>query len=48
MTSRGRGEEDARLIFRWVVEVVTHSEDRSIRNGVKEQGMALCGLIPRL
>ncbi len=46
MTSRGMGEEEARLIARWVVEVVTHPEEQTLRNRVKEEVIALCRRFP--
>jgi glycine hydroxymethyltransferase len=46
MTSRGMGEEEARLIARWVVEVVTHPEEQTLRNKVKEDVIALCRRFP--
>jgi len=46
MTSRGMGEEEARLIARWVVEVVTHPEEQTLRNRVKEAVIALCRRFP--
>jgi glycine hydroxymethyltransferase len=46
MTSRGMGEEEARLIARWVVEVVAHPEEKTLRNRVKEEVMALCRRFP--
>lgn len=46
MTSRGMGEEEARLIARWVVEVVAHPEEQTLRNRVKEEVMALCRRFP--
>lgn len=46
MTSRGMGEEVARLIARWVVEVVTHPEEQTLRNRVKEEVIALCRRFP--
>ena len=46
MTSRGMGEEEARLIARWVVEVVTHPEEQTLRNNVKEDVIALCRRFP--
>ena len=46
MTSRGMGEEEARLIARWVVEVVAHPEEQTLRNRVKEEVIALCRRFP--
>jgi glycine hydroxymethyltransferase len=46
MTSRGMGEGEARLIARWVVEVVTHPEEQTLRNRVKEEVIALCRRFP--
>ena len=46
MTSRGMGEEEARLIARWVVEVVTHPEEPALRKRVKEEVIALCRRFP--
>jgi len=46
MTSRGMGEEEVRLIARWVVEVVAHPEDQTLRNRVKEKVIALCRRFP--
>ena len=46
MTSRGMGEEEARLIARWVVEVVAHPEEQTLRNRVKEAVIALCRRFP--
>jgi glycine hydroxymethyltransferase len=46
MTSRGMGEEEARLIARWVVEVVTRPEEQTLRNRVKEEVIALCRRFP--
>lgn len=46
MTSRGMGEEVARLIARWVVAVVTHPEEQTLRNRVKEEVIALCRRFP--
>ena len=46
MTSRGMGEEEARLIARWVVEVVAHPEEQTLRNKVKEEVIALCRRFP--
>jgi len=46
MTSRGMGEKEARLIARWVVEVVTHPEEQTLRNRVKEEVIALCRRFP--
>jgi glycine hydroxymethyltransferase len=46
MTSRSMGPEEVRLIARWVVEVVTHPEDQTVRNRVKEEVMALCRRFP--
>jgi glycine hydroxymethyltransferase len=46
MTSRGMGEKEARLISKWVVDVVTHPEEQALRNRVKEQVIALCSRFP--
>jgi glycine hydroxymethyltransferase len=46
MTSRGMGEEEVRLIARWVVEVVTHPEEQTLRNRVKAEVIALCRRFP--
>jgi glycine hydroxymethyltransferase len=46
MTSRGMGTEEVRLIARWVVEVVTHPQEQTLRNGVKEEVIALCRRFP--
>ncbi len=46
MTSRGMGEEEARLIARWVVEVVTYPEEQTLRSRVKEEVIALCRRFP--
>ena len=46
MTSRGMGTEEVRLIARWVVEVVTHPKEQTIRNRVKEEVVALCRRFP--
>jgi glycine hydroxymethyltransferase len=46
MTSRGMGPEEVRRIARWVVEVVTHPEDQTLRNRVKEEVIALCSRFP--
>ena len=46
MTSRGMGEAEARLIARWVVEVVAHPEEQTLRNRVKEEVIALCRRFP--
>jgi glycine hydroxymethyltransferase len=46
MTSRGMGKEEARLIARWVVEVITHPEEQTLRDRVKEQVIALCRRFP--
>jgi glycine hydroxymethyltransferase len=46
MTSRGMGGEERRLIARWVVEVVTHPEEQTLRNRVKDEVIALYGRFP--
>ena len=46
MTSRGMGEAEVRLISRWVVDVVTHLEDRALRERVKAEVIALCRRFP--
>jgi glycine hydroxymethyltransferase len=46
MTSRGMGEKEARLISKWVVDVVNHPADQLLRNRVKEQVAALCSRFP--
>jgi glycine hydroxymethyltransferase len=46
MTSRGMGPDEVRLIARWVVEVVTHPQDQTLRNRVKEEVAALCRRFP--
>jgi glycine hydroxymethyltransferase len=46
MTSRGMGPEEVRLIARWVVDVVTHPEDQTVRSRVKEEVVALCSRFP--
>jgi glycine hydroxymethyltransferase len=46
LTSRGMGEEEVRLIARWVVEVVTHPEEKAVRKRVKEQVIELCRRFP--
>ena len=46
MTSRGMGMEEVRLIARWVVEVVTHPEEQTLRSRVKEEVIALCHRFP--
>lgn len=46
MTSRGMGAEEVRLIAQWVVEVVTHPEEQTVRNRVKEEVIALCRRFP--
>ena len=46
MTSRGMGPEEVRLIARWVVEVVTHPKEQTIRSRVKEEVVALCRRFP--
>jgi glycine hydroxymethyltransferase len=46
MTSRGMGMEEVRLIARWVVEVVTHPEEQTLRHRVKEEVIALCRRFP--
>jgi glycine hydroxymethyltransferase len=46
MTSRGMGPEEVRLIARWVAEVVTHPEEQTLRNRVKEEVIALCRRFP--
>ena len=46
MTSRGMGTEEVRLIAQWAVEVVTHPEEQTLRNRVKEEVIALCRRFP--
>ncbi len=46
ITSRSMGEEEVRLIARWVVEVVTHPEEITLRNRVKEEVVTLCRRFP--
>ncbi|MCX5838264.1 MAG: serine hydroxymethyltransferase [Deltaproteobacteria bacterium] len=46
MTSRGMGKKEARLIARWVVEVVAHPEEQTLRNRVKDEVIALCRRFP--
>jgi glycine hydroxymethyltransferase len=46
ITSRGMGTEEVRLIARWVVEVVTHPGEQTLRNRVKEEVVALCSRFP--
>jgi glycine hydroxymethyltransferase len=46
LTSRGMGDEEVRLIARWVVEVVTHPEENAIRQRVKEDVITLCRRFP--
>jgi glycine hydroxymethyltransferase len=46
MTTRGMGPDEVRLIARWVVEVVTHPQEKALRNRVKEEVVALCRRFP--
>jgi len=46
LTSRGMGEGEVRQIARWVVDVVTHPEDRPLRDRVKGEVIALCRRFP--
>jgi len=46
MTSRGMGPEEVRLIARWVAEVVTHPQEQTVRQRVKEEVIALCRRFP--
>jgi glycine hydroxymethyltransferase len=46
ITSRGMGEDEVRLIARWVVEVVTHPGEKELRNRVREDVIALCHQFP--
>jgi glycine hydroxymethyltransferase len=46
MTSRGMGPEEVRLIAQWVVGVVTHPQEQTVRQRVKEEVIALCRRFP--
>jgi glycine hydroxymethyltransferase len=46
MTSRGMGPEEVRLIARWVADVVTHPQEQTVRQRVKEEVIALCRRFP--
>jgi len=46
LTSRGMGEGEVRQIARWVVDVVTHPEDRPLRDRGKGEVIALCRRFP--
>ena len=46
MTSRGMGADEVRRIAQWVVEVVTHPQEKALRDRVKEEVSALCRRFP--
>ncbi|MCE5263257.1 MAG: serine hydroxymethyltransferase [Deltaproteobacteria bacterium] len=46
MTTRGMGADEVKRIAQWVVEVVTHPQEKALRERVKGEVIALCRRFP--
>ncbi len=46
MTTRGMGADEVKRIAQWVVEVVTHPQEKAVRERVKGEVVALCRRFP--
>jgi glycine hydroxymethyltransferase len=45
-TSRGMGKEEMKKIAGWIVKIVSHIDDKSVHNQVKEEVAQLCSRFP--